>query len=273
MQVGAIEVLPVHDLSLRIDPGLLFPRTAEQWGPHRRYLADDGKLTLDFGGFLIRSADRCVLVDLGLGPGSPAGQGHLLDSLAGIGVGKSEVTDVVLTHLHADHIGWASDDTSATFPNATYHCDERDWEFFVAPNAAFEGHGPEDPSPQRIKNKMAAVENRVELWSSDTTVAPGISVRRTPGHTPGSSIVVVSDGDDRAVLLGDVCHCPAELLENDWAALADVDTEMAQRTREALARELEGSGVAIAAAHFPGLQFGRLLAGTGKRSWVFDGVR
>jgi hypothetical protein len=71
------------------------------------------------------------------------------------------------------------------------------------------------------------------------------------------------------MLLGDVVHCPAELLSDDWEALADFDRELARRSRVALARELEGTDIPVAAAHFPGLQFGRLLAGESQRQWVF----
>ena len=91
-----------------------------------------------------------------------------------------------------------------------------------------------------------------------------------PGHTPGSTIVVLSSGDARALLLGDVVHCPVELLDDEWAGVGDVDPALAQRTRVALAQELEGSSTPVAAAHFPGMQFGRLLGAQGTRRWVFD---
>ena len=79
---------------------------------------------------------------------------------------------------------------------------------------------------------------------------------------------MLSSGADRAMLLGDVVHCPVELVDDEWAGLGDVDPALAKRTRNALARELEGDEVPVAAAHFPGLQFGRLLAANGKRAWV-----
>jgi hypothetical protein len=67
------------------------------------------------------------------------------------------------------------------------------------------------------------------------------------------------------MLLGDAVECPLQLEEPDFYAMSDVDPALAQRTREALWRELEGSDVAVSAAHFPGLQFGRVLKGTGRR--------
>lgn len=92
----------------------------------------------------------------------------------------------------------------------------------------------------------------------------------TPGHTPGHTALVVSDGAERVLLLGDAVHCPVELEQAEWDGLGDVDPELAKRTREALAREIEGDDAPVGAAHFPGLRFGRLLVAEGKRRWVFD---
>jgi glyoxylase-like metal-dependent hydrolase (beta-lactamase superfamily II) len=267
MKIGELDISSLHDVSVQVDPGLLFSGRT----PDRQYLEDDGQIRLDFGGFLVRSGDRCVLVDLGFGPASEIPEsGKMLDNLARLGMSAADVTDVVMTHLHFDHVGWASRDGEVTFPNATYRCDEKDWDFFMGPNAAFEGHGHGDTSPIKIKEVLKPVANHIEMWDSDRTVAPGVDVRRTPGHTPGSSIVVISDGIDRAMLLGDICHCPAELLEDDWDMMADVNPEMARRARESLARELEGTNTHIAAAHFPGLRFGRLLKTESNRNWIFD---
>jgi len=116
-----------------------------------------------------------------------------------------------------------------------------------------------------------AVADRVETWTADGTLMPGIDVRLAPGHTPGSSVVVVSDGTARALLLGDIIHCPLELMDDDFNLLVDHDQELANRVREAYARELEGSDVPVAAAHFPGLRFGRLLPGETTRRWTFVG--
>ena len=72
------------------------------------------------------------------------------------------------------------------------------------------------------------------------------------------------------MLLGDVVHCPLELMEDDFHLLGDHDQQLANKVREAYARELEHGGIPAAAAHFPGLQFGRLLPSDGgTRRWSF----
>ena len=262
MQVGDIRIDAVLDGTAWFEPTLVFRgSTPEQWEAHRSLLNEDGKLGFSMGGFLVRGGGHTTLIDLGLGPKSFLGieGGRFLTALAELGVGVEDVTDVVFTHLHFDHIGWAADeDGRPTFPNAAYRCDSADWEHFMVEHRGTEAE---------IIEPVAA---RFEMWSGSEQLLPGIDTLAAPGHTPGSSVIVVSSGQERAMMLGDVVHCAMELVDDEWDSLFDVDPDLALRTRVALNRELEGSGVPVAAAHFPGLQFGRLLFGEGRRSWIIS---
>jgi len=84
-------------------------------------------------------------------------------------------------------------------------------------------------------------------------------------HTAGHYALVLSSGDERAYLLGDAVECPLQLEEPDFAIISDMDRDLASRTREAMWRELEGTPGLVGAAHFPGLQLGRVLPGEGRR--------
>lgn len=260
MRVGEYRIDPVIDGTGAFEPTKAFRGTTEeQWAPHRDLLDADGKLEFVMGGFLVRGGGRTTLVDTGLGPRQFMGidGGRLLESLAALGVAADDVTDVVFTHLHFDHIGWAaSAEGKATFANATYRCHPADWQHFTVDH------------PGQESELLEAVADRFETWSTDGTLLPGLDTLSAPGHTPGSAVLVVSSGEARAVMLGDVVHCPIELVDDEWDGMFDVDPELARRTRIALNRELEGSDVPVSASHFPGLEFGRLLPGTGTRRWV-----
>jgi glyoxylase-like metal-dependent hydrolase (beta-lactamase superfamily II) len=260
MDVGNISIEPVMDGVVRMPPSAAYrgmgasagTRGTEDadWAPHQGLLAEDGMLEMALGGFLVRTGDRVALVDTGVGElerGVFRG-GALLSSLAAFGVTPEDVTDVVLTHLHFDHVGWTTRHGEVVFGNATYRCDASDWDHFVGP----------DPGATR---KLRPIEDRLESWRGDGPILPGLDAMSAPGHTPGA---------DRALLLGDVVHCPVELVDNEWAGIGDVDPELALVTRRALMKELEGTETPVAAAHFPGLRFGRVLFGSGTRSWVFE---
>jgi len=248
MQIGDLEVLPVRDGTAYFPASQAFSgTTAEDWAPHSQLLTDDGLLPLELGGFLVRGRGRVAVVDAGVGSiTGPYAGGAFLDSLAAHGVTPEDVTDVLFTHLHFDHVGWATQKGEVVFPNATYRCDRRDWAHFVGP----------DPGATK---KLSPVSR---------PLLPGVDVLAAPGHTPGSTVIVLSSGTDRALLLGDVAHCPVQLVDDEWAILGDVDPALARRTRTALAREIEGTGVPVAGVHFPGMRFGRLLPGEGGRRWV-----
>jgi glyoxylase-like metal-dependent hydrolase (beta-lactamase superfamily II) len=267
MRVGDLEIRPVLDGVARMAPSDAYRMggpeivgrggAVSDWAPHRSLLSDDGLLELALGGFVVRIGDRVLLIDTGVGDmqRGPFQGGRLLDGLAAEGISPADVTDVILTHLHFDHVGWTTRHGEIVFPNATYRCDRRDWDHFVGP----------DPGSTR---KLSPLETRLEAWNGSGPLLPGIDTMSAPGHTPGSTIIVISSGAERALLLGDVVHCPVELLDDEWAGMGDVDPALARRTRVALARELEGSDVPVAAAHFPGMQFGRLIAAAGTRRWV-----
>jgi len=307
MRLGAISVTPIVDGQITGAPATGFPDKSEaDWDPYRHYIVD-GKLVSQTGGFLVRTGDRVVLVDAGGGPPgkvAPAGDqlgehltamfrqkglsgdqldgavalalttkldtGRLPGSLAGAGVAPEDVTDVVFTHLHSDHVGWASAHGKAYFPNATYRCSQADLDYFLGPDVD-EAFSMLVWGTLSARDRLAPAFGQLQTWDADSAIAPGIDVRLAPGHTPGSSVVVLSSGSERALVLGDMVHCPVELQDDEWQCIGDVDPALAKRTREIYVRELEGGDVVGAGSHFPGLRFGRLLPAEGARTrgWTF----
>ena len=132
MQIGAVTIEGVSDGSLVAPPTMMFNKSDQDWLQHSQFLDDDGMLPIEMGGFLVRTGDRLAVVDTGIGPhADPDRTGRFMKNLTALGVQPSEVTDVVLTHLHFDHLGWATDGERRLFLNATYRCHEADWEFFM----------------------------------------------------------------------------------------------------------------------------------------------
>jgi len=272
VRIGSFDVTAVIDATAVIDPVALWSSAAGttgaggatkgarqvDWAQHASLLRADGRLDMPVGSFLVRRGDHIVLIDLGYGPEPPAGLsgGSLLANLGELGVRPGDVTDVVFSHLHPDHVGWASLSGAATFPHASYHCHADGWSHFVTGSAV--------PGVAALLSPLA---DRMEMWTGVHLAAPGIDLVAAPGHTPGNAYVILSSGTERAFLLGDIVHCPVELVDDDWAGLGDVDPVLARAVRMKLARELEATDAQVAGAHFPGMHFGRLLAGQGSRSW------
>jgi glyoxylase-like metal-dependent hydrolase (beta-lactamase superfamily II) len=269
MQLGDIEILPVLDSDWVNDPREAFAKSPEALEAHKDLLTPDGMLAMPMGGFFIRrrAYDRVALVDLGLGR-TPLfgrnGDAAMLKSLAALGYRPEDISDVILTHLHLDHVGWASIDGRPTFPNATYRCHKADWDHWVVRMA----HAKEFHAAAQ-RDLMKPTEAQLEPWTGDVTLLPGVDARHVPGHTPGNCLLVLSSGEQRAMLLGDVVHCPMQLIDEEWDGLSDVDPVAARAAKNALAREIEGQDIPVAAAHFAGMQFGRLIQGEQRRRFVF----
>lgn len=272
MDVGNIVLSAISDGTFVARPGYFGDDAAAEG--HGDLFDRRGQAWLPIGCFLIRSGDRCVLVDAGMGPTeSSAGDeddpcrlfgGQLPVGLRALGVEWDAVTDVVCTHLHPDHVGWLFDlESRPMFPRATIWFGAGDWRYFIEG-----GHIPRIQEHVQQGFRSHAGHARLRPIDRDTTVAPGITAVQTPGHTPGHLCVVVSSEGRRALLLGDAVTCPVQLDEPTWHSIGDVDPELADRTREHLWRELEGEDVIGTGAHFPELKFGRVLEGSGTRWWT-----
>jgi glyoxylase-like metal-dependent hydrolase (beta-lactamase superfamily II) len=268
--VGDIKVHFLADGGSVTQATVAFPAsTPDVWGLHPEYLDEGGNLVSSIGGFLIETGDRKVVIDTGIGPtrldipgmGYFEG-GNFLNSLAAIGVGRSEVTDVIYTHLHFDHVGWTTQpsgvDRELTFPHARHLTTDAEWGFW---------HGGADPFGPDAETVQRPLEDRLEMMKGGMTIAPGVDVLSTPGHTPGHVSLVVSEGSERGIILGDILHCPLQLTEAEWNIAADVDPELARRTREEMYLELEKPGTFAANNHFAEAVFGRIILTEGKRTW------
>lgn len=235
-------------------------RGDDPWLGHEDLLDEQGNLPLEVGGHLIRTGEgRVVLVDTGVGTidnGKYRG-GQFLESLRGQGVEPEEVTDVLLTHLHFDHVGWSTKKGEVVFPEATYHVHQRDWDYFILSDSAEAG----------AVRKLSPLETRLRTYSAEQTLMTGIDARPVPGHTPGSTAFVVSDRDERAVLIGDMAHSYIELTEPGWEYVHDVHPEESRAARASLVAEFADTGVPIIGAHFPEMCAGLLSRQRDEASW------
>ncbi|MFB9661031.1 MBL fold metallo-hydrolase [Glycomyces mayteni] len=216
---------------------LAFPdATPEQWADADALDPDavdaDGEWILQFRAFAIRSDRGVTLVDTGIGPaGAPAESwtpvpGRLPEELAAAGVDPAEVTNVVLTHLHSDHIGWAvvGDDKHPYFPNAEYLLQRNEFEAVEAINPKLEG--------QIIAPLLRA--DRLRLLDGDTPLPSGEQIVATPGHTPGHQSVLVRSGRDLAVVTGDLLVHAIQLAHPGLEYAHEMDRPAAKRSREAI---------------------------------------
>jgi glyoxylase-like metal-dependent hydrolase (beta-lactamase superfamily II) len=262
LRIGEIDVQALRDGAAVEFAGdvLSRPDMLDAWRCHPDQFGADGQWSFPLGAFVIRTGDRIILVDAGAGTHDDGRyvSGSLLESLRIHGLQPSDITDVVFTHLHWDHVGWATHGGDVVFPAATYRVHHADWERFVAGPTAV---------PTAIE-KLMPIAPQLELFERDVTVAPGIDAVHSPGHTPGSTVYVLSSGSGRAILLGDVAHSVVVLAERDWHVIWDVDPVAASLVRNRIADEVADSQDLVVGAHFPEMKFGRVVTTGGTRRFI-----
>ncbi|MGW4009829.1 MBL fold metallo-hydrolase [Streptomyces sp. NPDC004763] len=219
-----------------------------------------GVLRLASHSFAVEADGMRVLVDTGIGNGkrraNPAW--HDLNSdyearLRAAGFAPESVDLVILTHLHADHVGWSTradgDAWVPTFPNARYLTSRTEWEHWA-------GADMEEARRQMFRDSVhpvreAGLLDLVDVADEGTDVAPGVRLLPTPGHTPGQVAVALSSLGESALITGDSIHHPVQMAHPELCSCVDVAPGLAARTRNRLLDSLAGTSTLLLGSHFP----------------------
>jgi glyoxylase-like metal-dependent hydrolase (beta-lactamase superfamily II) len=142
---------------------------------------------------LVRDGDRVVLLDAGAGASMGAIAGKLPASLRAAGVEPGQITDVLISHGHGDHVAGLVDGAGAlTFANATIRMTEAEWTAIKA-----------DP---QLAALVTAITPKVETFAAGAQISPGIKAYAIDGHTPGHTGYEIGTGADRVLYVGDMVH-------------------------------------------------------------------
>ncbi|MEV8123285.1 MBL fold metallo-hydrolase [Streptomyces sp. NPDC085944] len=219
-----------------------------------------GVLRLASHSFAVETDGMRVLVDTGIGNGkrraNPAW--HDLNSdyearLRAAGFAPESVDLVVLTHLHADHVGWNTraegDAWVPTFPNARYLTSRTEWEYWADVDM-------EEARRQMFRDSVhpvreAGLLDLVDVADEGTDVARGVRLLPTPGHTPGQVAVALSSVGETALITGDSIHHPVQMAHPELCSCVDVSPGLAARTRNRLLDSLAGTSTLLLGSHFP----------------------
>lgn len=209
-------------------------------------------------GFLVNTGDKLVLIDTGAGALFGPTLGRLVQNLKAAGYQPEQVDEIIITHMHPDHVGGLSANGQRVFPNAVVRAEQEDADYWLsADNLA---QAPED-SKGFFQGAQAMLKPYVEAgmfkpFSGDTELAPGISAMVTHAHTPGHSIVAVESKGQRLLIIGDLIHVAAVQFDHPKVSIGfDSDSKNAVKQRIKAFNKIARNGDLTAAAHlsFPGL--------------------
>lgn len=169
---------------------------------------------------LVSDGEHNILLDTGLGWGLDAGSryknvSNVITNLDIFDIQPEDITHVILSHLHYDHSAGSSytdkkSVTCATFPNATYYVQQREWDYALE----------QQFTDQKIKGcdyhlddlYRLVADHRIEFLEEDNTeILNGIKALWTGGHTPGHQAIRIQDGGETAYYLGDLLPVESHL--------------------------------------------------------------
>ncbi len=208
---------------------------------------------------LYRDGTNTVLFDVGSGPDFVPSAGTIESGLAAINLSPDDITHVVFTHAHPDHIwGLLDDFDEPLFYNASYMMGRAEWDYWWNPETVNTIGDARAAFAVGAKRRMEAIEDSIVLFDDGDEVLPGIAALSTPGHTPGHMAFEVRQGSEAALVVGDaIGNHHVAFKRPQWASGSDQDAQTAIATRQMLFDRLIAEKMTLVGFHLPNGGMGR----------------
>jgi glyoxylase-like metal-dependent hydrolase (beta-lactamase superfamily II) len=240
-----VKVYSIEDRPGNMDISLFRgPASPEQ----RRAYFKDGKAPSSINVFLVRTGDRCSLVDTGFGVFGP-GESALVERLADIGLTPDKIDAVLLTHMHMDHIGGLLKDGKRVFPKAVIHVARAELDYWLSRAAREPGN-----RNALLAQSVAGVYGRdiAPTFTPGMEIQPGVTALDASGHTPGHTVFHVRAGDKELLIIGDLLHAAAlQFPLPEECPTYDMDVPDAIKSRKRILDMAAEKGIPVAGMHIP----------------------
>jgi glyoxylase-like metal-dependent hydrolase (beta-lactamase superfamily II) len=226
---------------------------------------------------LIRHDDQLIMIDSGLGHLESTG-GRLTQALSAAGFEAENITDIIITHAHRDHIGGLTDrDDNLIFPIARIYIAKAEYDFWTSDVQDFARSPMKDDITSitrmvsGIKHILTLVDHQIRLIEPGDVLFNCIRLIAAPGHTPGHVVVNIFSGDEQLLHIADVVHSDVLLFAHpEWGFSFDTDFEQAVTTRRRIFEELTENKMLALAYHLPWPGLGRIKQKATGFAWLPD---
>lgn len=271
-ELGDFEITTIFDGTLMLDAGQLLTNT--QPGQVEKLLGAQflkSPVETSVNAFLINTGTKLVLVDTGAGGLFGPMLGKFVTNLKAAGYTPDQIDDVLITHMHGDHIGGLVTNGQRTFPNAVVHADKHDAGYWL-------DKAQMDKAPAEAKNgfKGAMLEfqpyidaKKFAPFEAGEQIVPGIKSIAAHGHTPGHTTYSVESKGEKLMLWGDLLHVAAVQFPQPSVTIRfDSDSKAAEAARAQALKDAAAGGYWVGIAHVPFPGIGHVRANGTGYTWV-----
>jgi len=223
----------------------------------------------NFNAFLIKSGGKNILIDAGAGTLFGPVAGNLSKALAEIGVINDDISNIIATHLHPDHIGGMISETGEqVFKNAALTLTQDEYSFWNK-----EENFKSNPEDQNLPlSVLAAYSENLNLTSGNADLGLGLSAIDLPGHTAGHIGIMISSGNDQMAIVGDIIHAQYLQINNpEIGVVFDQDVDQARQSRKRILDLLASEKIMFTGGHLLSPAVGYVESNGLNYSWVQAG--
>lgn len=263
-QIGDVEVVRIVEVWEHTDPfEVLLPGITPERAKRHEWMIPyfataEGVMRLNFQAFALKSGNDSVMIDTCIGNDRQREfdiftnmRTSFMEDLASAGYTPDNITKVLCTHLHFDHVGWNTHKVNGkwvpTFPKARYLFGKKEYDHWMHLKSTGGYHDFE-----HLHDSIAPVVDAglVDFIGPDMQITDEVSLFPSPGHTPGHVSVMIKSKGQEAIITGDMMHHPIQLAEADARGNFDMDKEQGVKTRKDFYKRVEDKNILIIGSHF-----------------------
>lgn len=228
---------------------------------------------------VVKTKDRLILLDAGLGTFAGPTQGYLLQSLASAGFTAADFTDIVLSHAHIDHIGGLVDaQHQLVFDNATIYIAKVEYDFWQQATLADFKNSPVYQMPDFVHQTITNIQtvlnllaSRIQFIDINNGLYGIFSFEIAPGHTPGHTLITIHSEGESLLNIVDLIQSDAVLFAHpEWGFFGDADIQQAIESRVTILKRLSALRMKTFVYHLPWPGLGHVRQKGAAFEWVPD---
>lgn len=246
LNIGDVECIALSDgsVSLPVQPSMA-PNIATEIVSDalKSNFRNDSIIDYPINILLLKKDSRLILIDAGQGALTNKNAGKLIGYLQTLGIQPSQITDIIISHAHTDHIDGLIDmNGNSIYENADIYISRVEFEFW---------QGMDNDFAKSVNGVLSGVKPQLRFFEDGAIIHDCIKNNIVAGHTPGHVVCTIFSGEESLVAINDLVLDALVLTNPDWGSGFDADFEGAKGIRKNCLLQLYNSKTLIWGSHLP----------------------